>query len=301
MSANFDTKENKQETEKLHTKSAHKYQSNPFLVSINGLLDLLRVNPVPSLLLALVLAVVIMGAFFISLPFLIFPPVGLVIILALMVCCIPFANGAFHILALKSIKGEKVKMEACLRDAFKRLAPLVGASVLIFLAVLGGLLLFIIPGVIFASWFSLTFFVMFDENLGAIDSMKRSKALAKGHVLEIIGAVIAGSILNGSSSGGGGGILSPVIAMAPLTGWYPQLKELEASDKPKPPVHWMNYVIIVIIAVFMAMMMIFFVASALIGITTNKSDKRYDKFYNQRYDWDNNRTDPNNFDSYFNE
>ena len=74
------------------------------------------------------------------------------------------------------------------------------ATFLIGLAVGVGLVLLIIPGIIFALMFSMTMFIMVDdENISPIDAMKKSAEMMKGHkgdlfvlILSFIGWMILG-------------------------------------------------------------------------------------------------------------
>lgn len=294
----------KVETKKKSTKSV-KYESNPFLVSISGLMTMLKVNPVPSLLLGVLLTLIAVGGFIIAMFSAIIPIVGILVILAFMIALVPFILGAYHALALASIHGESRKTEDFISETFKKLWSLVGAGVLIWLAVFGGLLLFIVPGIILACWFSLTYFVMFDENLGAIDSMKRSKQLVSGHIIEIIGAALAGGILSGASLGGGGGLLGPVLSIAPMAGRYEQLKALKASGAEKPGLHWMNILLTVLYSFFIVAILTFYIIVGIFSVVfkdrdyldrgKTRSEKRLEqqlkdleRDLDQKYDYDSN-------------
>ncbi|AKM83168.1 hypothetical protein A2422_00585 [Candidatus Woesebacteria bacterium RIFOXYC1_FULL_31_51] len=59
-------------------------------------------------------------------------------------------------------------------------------GILIFL----GSLLLIIPGIIFAVWFSFSIFLILDKNLKIKDSLLKSKSLVKGKFLKIFGRFI---------------------------------------------------------------------------------------------------------------
>lgn len=235
-----------------------KYESNPFLVSITGIITMLKVNPVPSLLLGIILTLIVMGGLFVSIFIALIPIIGWLVFLGVLLLILPFIIGAYHSLAISSIRGESRKTEEYITAAFKKLWPALGACVLIGLSVFVGLVLFIIPGIILGAWFSLTYFVMFDEDLGAIASMKRSKELVSGHVFEILGASLAGGLMSGASLGGGAGLLGPVISIAPMAGRYEQLKALKASNTPKPDLHWMNVLIVVVYGLFISAIVIFY-------------------------------------------
>lgn len=51
---------------------------------------------------------------------------------------------------------------------------------------LGGLILFIIPGIIFSIWFSLSIFVLIDEDLKGLSALLKSRAYVKHHFLEVL-------------------------------------------------------------------------------------------------------------------
>lgn len=256
-----------------HTKKT-KYESNPFLVSVDGLISLLKVNPIPSLLLGVILVLMVMGGFFVSIFLLLIPIIGVLIMLGLLLLIVPFVTGAYHALAISSIRGESRKTEDFINQAFNKIWPALGATLLVGLIVFGGFLLFIIPGIIFASWYSLTFFVMFDENLGVTASMKRSKELVKGHVIEIIGAYLAGGLMSGATLGGGAGLLSPAITIAPMAARYEQLKALKATEQPKPDVHWMNIVITIVYGLFISGIVVFY--TLILGLSLLSGNLRND-------------------------
>lgn len=72
-------------------------------------------------------------------------------------------------------------------------------AVLVFLASLGGTILLIIPGIIFAIWFSFSKFVFVEQKLGVIDSMRKSRGLVKGRFWAILGRLIVFGLFSGLS------------------------------------------------------------------------------------------------------
>lgn len=58
--------------------------------------------------------------------------------------------------------------------------PAIGASLLAGLAVFGGMILFIIPGIIFMVWFAFSTYAIILDKHGAMESLRMSKALVKG-------------------------------------------------------------------------------------------------------------------------
>ena len=88
------------------------------------------------------------------------------------------------------------------QEAFKRAQPHLGTffttSLLAGLAIAGGMILFIIPGILFALWFSQAMFVVICENLYNTAALKKSKAYIQGRLWEVfkkyllIGVIVYG-------------------------------------------------------------------------------------------------------------
>ncbi len=70
----------------------------------------------------------------------------------------------------------------CFRHGLKRLLPLIGTMILAGLAIMGGIILLVIPGIIFGFWFSLSQHVTVLENIAGTTALTRSKALMKGNI-----------------------------------------------------------------------------------------------------------------------
>ncbi len=69
---------------------------------------------------------------------------------------------------------------------------MIAASLLIGLIVLLGLILFIVPGVIFALMYSQTMFVMMDDPaIGIREAMDKSKELMKGYKAHLLGFILS--------------------------------------------------------------------------------------------------------------
>ena len=71
----------------------------------------------------------------------------------------------------------------------------VGGSCLYALIVLGGFVLFIVPGVIFSLMFSQFFYLILDRNLGVFDSLSLSKQLTSGNKLTMLVISVAAFML----------------------------------------------------------------------------------------------------------
>jgi hypothetical protein len=221
------------------------YESNPFKSTINGLVIILKNNPMSAILLGLTL--IVFSVIYLALNVIavrIFPPLIIISILSLPVFNVVLI-GSLTLLATRSYEGATVASVDLIKSAFHKTLPLLGLSILYALSITIGLILFIVPGVLFAVWFSLSYFAMYDENLGPIDAMKRSKELVSGHFIEIIGAMFAGSLMAGGGMMGVSGLLSNAITISPLAARYYGLKQLKSSNAPQPPVHWSNWLAVI--------------------------------------------------------
>jgi len=99
---------------------------------------------------------------------------------------------------LRMLRGEKVPFVSMF-DGFKEFVRAFCAFWLMILAVLGGLILLIVPGIIIALGLIPVMFLVLETDLGAVDTIKRAWAMTKGHkgslfvlFLAIIGLNILG-------------------------------------------------------------------------------------------------------------
>jgi len=115
------------------------------------------------------------------------------------------------------------------QEGFKRskskILPIITTGILVFLAVFGGAILLIIPGLIFAFWFSQSSYIVVTENLQNVEALKRSKHYVKGRVwplfckqfyigiislgVSLIAGILASIIESGALAAGA----SPSLAM----------------------------------------------------------------------------------------
>ena len=89
--------------------------------------------------------------------------------------------------AAQATIGDPVDPQESYRFGFKRLGSVILVSVLVGLAVLGGLILLIIPGLIFLVLLSVSVPVLIVENRRGTDAMSRSWNLVKGHFWHAVG------------------------------------------------------------------------------------------------------------------
>jgi hypothetical protein len=110
---------------------------------------------------------------------------GLAIVFLLSLIVGTLISAALVILTIKTSKGESVSLQSLLQDALKIFFPFLGLEILVGIVVLVGFILLIVPGIIFSIWFFASVFILVEQNKGIIGSMKASKNLVSGHVMEI--------------------------------------------------------------------------------------------------------------------
>lgn len=150
---------------------------------------------------------------------------------------------AYTLIILAAVDGNKLGVRESLKNATPYIWRMLGLAILLILAVVGGLILFIIPGLIFMAWFSLASYILVSENLGIIDSMKRSKELVRGRVWEMWGLMSlasAASIIPYI-----GQTINFVLTVVLLPGHVIRYRQLVATKpESRPDVHWANYALI---------------------------------------------------------
>lgn len=115
---------------------------------------------------------------------------------------------------LYAIKGreEEIGLEESFRKAWPKIASYFWINLLSGLAVLVGLILVIIPGIIFAVWFVFSNYVLVVEGKKGTSALSRSKELVQGNWLAVFGRIafmgVVGMVI--------GGVLGLVPFLGPL-------------------------------------------------------------------------------------
>ncbi len=101
-------------------------------------------------------------------------------LLALLV--VPIANAALVRVVANSYLGKNTSTGDAVGSAFGLLLPLYWTWIILTIAVMGGMILLIIPGIIAAFWFSLATQVVVVERVSGVAALKRSRQLMRGNV-----------------------------------------------------------------------------------------------------------------------
>lgn len=134
--------------------------------------------------------------------------IGLAVIGLLTIIVTPITNAAMVHAIADAYLGKKPSVGASFSRALTKIGPLIWTWIIVGLAIMGGLIACIIPGILCIIWFSLATQVVVLEPVSGIAAMKRSKELIKGNigkwfVLMILLAVIGMGIGFGSQMIGG--------------------------------------------------------------------------------------------------
>lgn len=90
----------------------------------------------------------------------------------------------------------RLNFKEILKKSARKIFSYIWINLLGSLIIFGGLILFIIPGILFSLWFSMSAFVLLSENVKGMNALLKSKAYVKNYVLALIGRLIAlGSIV----------------------------------------------------------------------------------------------------------
>jgi hypothetical protein len=107
------------------------------------------------------------------------------------------ATGAIIYIIAQEHIGSPVGTGQAMSYAFRRFGDLFVTSFLVGIVMMVGFMLLIIPGIIFALWYSLSTQVVMLENCGGTKAMARSKQLTEGFRGRIFGLLVLTGILGG--------------------------------------------------------------------------------------------------------
>lgn len=108
--------------------------------------------------------------------------------------------------------GKKVDVNEALKFSLKNIPTFSLLVVVLGLIQIGGLILLIVPGIIFGVWYSFSKFLFVEKKLSIMESLKESKKLVLGRFWKIIGRLFVFGLFSGLS----GAIISSVPYIGPL-------------------------------------------------------------------------------------
>ena len=182
--------------------------------------------------------------------------VGLILLFVVVVSLF-FLASQIALIYLISHHEQNPSIKECFQAARPKLAAYFFLSLMVSLAFLGGVVLFILPGIILSIWFSFSYFILVNEGLKGTQAMAKSREYIKGHstpvfmnmlglgliilVLSIPGYIVTAlsekNIINGvestfnTSTNLVWGVLSPIVTIF-LFLIYKRLKDYKGQVTP---------------------------------------------------------------------
>jgi len=99
-------------------------------------------------------------------------------------------SGMYPLLVKEVINGVSPDLAAAANTAFKKVISLIAASILLSIIVAIGLVVFIVPGLIFLIWFFYTIPALMLEDKGALEAMTASRYFVRDKKLNTLAVII---------------------------------------------------------------------------------------------------------------
>jgi len=153
---------------------------------------------------------------------------------------LPHIMVGYYIMCLKAVRGQETPELGDLFKGFSLYVPILLANILIGLGVFLGVLLLIVPGIILAMMWALTFFMLSDDvleveagaknkdQIGGYDSMKASAELMSGWKLKVFlySIVIGLIVVSGVILLGVGVLFTAPLGMMAFASMYNRIKQI---------------------------------------------------------------------------
>lgn len=166
-----------------------------------------------------------------------------------------YIYGFLGFVAHKTIKQERVSFSEAFKTITSRFWTLFVASFISSLKIIGGFLLFVIPGIRAGLRYQMLPLLIFDdENIKARDALSKMKQLTNKRLMEILGITTAGLLIP---------FIGQLVTLGGEVVLYPQLKSDLANGTKPEKIHWLNYlafILLPIIVLFILMIALFVVA-----------------------------------------
>jgi hypothetical protein len=131
-------------------------------------------------------------------------------------------------------QGKKTDLKTSFMVVISRFPSYVWVYVIIVVKVVLWSLLFIVPGIIMATRYSLAGTVFFAEGKHGNEAVKRSVQLTKGAWLTTFASLNLWNMITQ-------GLMTAVVTPGTLGILYAQLRETTDAGQPKPPAHWLSW------------------------------------------------------------
>ncbi len=249
---------NEQQIKLQNTTTQSSYISNPFKIIFDGISNMFKYNQNVSIILLIASLFMTGGGFTSGSPdfsdsqassissdqimaILVIFGIVLLLLTPIFIFLYTMYSGIASYTALNTSRQNTITFKEAWKTVLGKFWIILGINVVVMLKVLGGLLLFIIPGIRAMLRYNMVHMFVFDENTGVIESINKSKALAKDHLIEVFGMTFASSLIP---------FVGGIMAIGGQSVMYPQLKQLKSAPHQKPKVHWLNYLAFILWLIF---------------------------------------------------
>ena len=160
-----------------------------------------------------------------------------------------YLQGVFAYVALQSEKGETVTLSEAHEQTSKRFWRLLKASVLAGLKIFAWSLLLIIPGIIAAFRYKLLPYTIMSQSAdetGLTNTHTTTKKITKGRLLEVFGVGFASGIIP---------LIGGILGLAGYAALFNQLSDADKNDTKKPPIHWLNKLLLALAIVMILLLL----------------------------------------------
>lgn len=141
-------------------------------------------------------------------------------------------SGIAAYVAWNTAQNKSVTFEESFKAVLKKFWRIFFINFIVFWKVVGGTLLFVVPGIRAALRYQMVLMPVFESDANHKEAIATSKAITKGHLLEIFGLATAGGIIP---------LIGEALKIGGQSIMYPQLRHLHETGGEKPKVHWLNY------------------------------------------------------------
>jgi hypothetical protein len=121
----------------------------------------------------------------------------------------PLANAALVHAIAQSYLGKPVTVGSSIGSAFRLLLPLFWTWFLVGIAIIGGTILCVIPGIIAAFWLSLATQVVVVEKISGFAALHRSREIMRGNIADYFVLMLVVGLISGAAGAAGGFVPQP--------------------------------------------------------------------------------------------
>ncbi len=116
----------------------------------------------------------------------------------------PLANAALIHAVAQSYLGKPISVGSSIGSAFRVLLPLFWTWFLVGIAIFGGFILCVVPGIIAAFWLSLATQVVVVEGISGFAALRRSREIMRGNIADYFVLMLVVGLVGGFAGGAAG-------------------------------------------------------------------------------------------------